>query len=181
MSEDLIFRKADIGDLYQIEGIYSRNLDEEEAGRISTGWTRNVYPTEETAKEAIDAGEMFVLEEKGRIVTCGRINKEQEDAYYVTDWRYPAPDEKIMVLHTFMTDPPYTGRGYGLRFVRCYEDYALKNGCPYLRMDTNELNARARAFYKKLGYEERGIVPCVFNGIREIRLVMLEKKLKENV
>ena len=181
MSEDLIFRKADIGDLYQIEGIYSRNLDEEEAGRISTGWTRNVYPTEETAKEAIDAGEMFVLEEKGRIVTCGRINKEQEDAYYVTDWRYPAPDEKIMVLHTFMTDPPYTGRGYGLRFVRCYEDYALKNGCPYLRMDTNELNTRARAFYKKLGYEERGIVPCLFNGIPEIHLVMLEKKLKENV
>ena len=181
MSEDLIFRKADIGDLYQIEGIYSRNLDEEEAGRISTGWTRNIYPTEETAKEAIDAGEMFVLEEKGRIVTCGRINKEQEDAYYVTDWRYPAPDEKIMVLHTFMTDPPYTGRGYGLRFVRCYEDYSLENGCPYLRMDTNELNTRARAFYKKLGYEERGIVPCLFNGIPEIHLVMLEKKLEENV
>ncbi len=181
MSDDLIFRKADIRDLDQIGGIYSRNLDEEEAGRISTGWTRNVYPTGEIAKEAIDAGEMFVLEEKGRILSCGRINKEQEDAYYVTDWRYPAPDEKVMVLHTFMTDPPYTGRGYGKIFVKCYEDYALKNGCPYLRMDTNELNTRARAFYKKLGYEERGIVPCLFNGIPEIRLVMLEKKLKENV
>ena len=179
MPDDLVFRKADISDLNQIEGIYSRNLDEEEAGRISTGWKRNVYPTAEIAKEAIEAGEMFVLEEKGRILCCGRINQEQEDAYYGADWRYPAPDEKVMVLHTFMTDPPYSGRGYGKIFVRCYEDHALKNGCPYLRMDTDEHNARARALYKKLGYEERGIVPALFNGLPEIHLVLLEKKLEE--
>ena len=179
MSDDLIFRKADTNDLDQIEGIYSRNHDEEEAGRISTGWIRDVYPTRETAKEAVEAGEMFVLEENGRILTCGRINKEQAEQYYKVTWRYPAPEEKVMVLHTLMTDPPYSGRGYGKIFVRCYEDQALKNGCPYLRMDTDEHNARARALYKKLGYEERGIVPAVFNGLPEIHLVLLEKKLEE--
>ncbi|MBQ6048946.1 MAG: GNAT family N-acetyltransferase, partial [Oscillospiraceae bacterium] len=73
MSDDLIFREADTNDLDQIEGIYSRNHDEEEAGRISTGWIRDVYPTRETAKEAVEAGEMFVLEENGRILACGRI------------------------------------------------------------------------------------------------------------
>ena len=62
MSDDLIFRKADTGDLEQIVGIYSRNHDEEEAGRISTGWKRDIYPTRKTAEDAIDAGEMFVLE-----------------------------------------------------------------------------------------------------------------------
>jgi len=181
MSDNLLFRKADIGDLDRIGLIYSRNLDEEEAGRISTGWKRDIYPTKEIAKEAIEAGEMFVLEEKGRILTCGRINQEQEDAYYGADWRYPAPDEKVMVLHTFMTDPPFYGRGYGQRFVKCYENYALQHGCPFLRMDTDEQNARARALYKKLGYEERGIVPALFNGIPDLNLVMLEKKLEENV
>ncbi len=44
-------------------------------------------------------------------------------------------------------------------------------------MDTNELNQNARSFYKKLGYNEAGILPCVFNGIPGIKLVMLEKKL----
>ena len=35
----------------------------------------------------------------------------------------------------------------------------------------------ARAMYQKLGYEERGIVPCVFNGIPGVQLVCLEKYL----
>ncbi len=179
MPDDLIFRKANTGDLEQIEGIYSRNLDEEEAGRISTGWKRNVYPTAEIAKEVIEAGEMFVLEEKGRILCCGRINKEQAEQYYKVDWRYPAPEEKVMVLHTLMTDPPLTGRGYGKIFVSCYENYAAENSCPYQRLDTNERNTRARAFYKKHGYEEKGTVSCIFNGIPDVHLVLLEKKLKE--
>ena len=44
-------------------------------------------------------------------------------------------------------------------------------------MDTNSRNARARAMYGRLGYREVGIVPCVFNGIRGVELVLLEKSL----
>lgn len=31
--------------------------------------------------------------------------------------------------------------------------------------------------YARLGYREAGIVPCVFNGIKGVGLVCLEKKL----
>jgi len=66
---------------------------------------------------------------------------------------------------------------HGRRFVDFYENYALELGCPYLRMDTNERNARARAMYKKLGYREIGVIPTVFNGIAGVNLVLLEKAL----
>lgn len=46
-------------------------------------------------------------------------------------------------------------------------------------MDTNQINAPARALYKRLGYREAGIVPCDFNGLGQIRLVCLEKLLDE--
>ena len=46
-----------------------------------------------------------------------------------------------------------------------------------LNQDTNENNKTARALYKKLGYKEISIVPCVFNGIEGVGLVLLEKKL----
>jgi len=62
--------------------------------------------------------------------------------------------------------------------VAFYEQYALQNGCFYLRMDTNARNTRARALYKSLGYTEPDIVPCVFNGIPGVQLVLLEKKLE---
>ena len=52
-----------------------------------------------------------------------------------------------------------------------------ENGCTVLRMDTNAKNAAARRLYQKLGYAEPDIVPCIFNGIPNVQLVLLEKKL----
>ena len=46
-------------------------------------------------------------------------------------------------------------------------------------MDTNARNARARAMYRRLGYREAGIAPCVFNGIPGVELVCLEKSLED--
>jgi len=82
-----------------------------------------------------------------------------------------------MVLHTLVISPAAARRGLGKAFVRFYEEYALQNGCPYLRMDTNARNLGARALYHKLGYEEADAVPCVFNGIEGVQLVLLEKYL----
>ena len=83
-----------------------------------------------------------------------------------------------MVLHALVISPEESGKGYGRAFVAFYEQYARESGCPYLRMDTNVKNARARAMYHKLGYDEIGVVPCVFNGIEGVQLVLLEKQLK---
>lgn len=71
---------------------------------------------------------------------------------------------------------PKVGRQrYGSLFVKFYEEYAREKACFYLRMDTNAINQTARALYKKLGYEEIGIVPCDFNGIPGFQMVLLEK------
>ena len=100
------------------------------------------------------------------------------DVYKDAPWQYEAADEQVMVLHTLVIDPLRKGQGLGKIFVRFYEDYARKNGCPYLRMDTNALNVPARAFYKKQGYKEIAILPCTFNNIAGVQLVLLEKKLQ---
>ena len=57
------------------------------------------------------------------------------------------------------------------------DGHGRQNGCTVLRIDTNARNLRARAMYAKLGYREAGTVPCVFNGIPDVQLVLLEKKL----
>ena len=82
-----------------------------------------------------------------------------------------------MVLHTLVVEPKSGGHGYGSAFVDFYEKHALEQGCPYLRMDTNEKNAAARRLYARLGYKEIGIVDCEFNGIAGVHLVCLEKSL----
>lgn len=171
-------RKGTEADIPRIAEIYDRILTREEAGQTPIGWQRGVYPTEQTAREAVWAGELFVLEDAGQVMAAARINGVQVPEYAHASWRYPdAPAEQVLVIHTLVVDPEAAGKGYGTAFVGFYEDEARRRGCPYLRMDTNAKNKNARKLYAGLGYWEADIVPCVFNGIAGVQLVCLEKKL----
>lgn len=173
----MVFRKATKQDIPAIAEIYEDIHTEEEAGRTSIGWIRSVYPTKKTAESSLMRGDLFVAEDQGTIWGTAIINQLQVDVYEGAVWEFPAEEGEVMVLHTLVISPKAFGKGYGKAFVKFYEDYALSQNCLYLRMDTNARNTRARAMYRKLGYKEIGIVPCVFNGIAGVQLVLLEKKL----
>ena len=172
-----MFRKATIYDLDAIAAIYDRIHTQEETGVAVIGWIRDIYPTRQTAIKAIEAEEMFVCEEDGEILCCGRINQTQDECYKDGAWQYPVSDNQVMVLHTLVVDPLRARKGCGTEFLRFYEEYAKEHNCPYLRLDTNARNLRARAFYQKHGYSQVGIVPCEFNGIAGVDLVLLEKRI----
>ena len=175
---DYTIRKANERDIPAIAGIYDRILAKEEAGQAVIGWVRGVYPTERFARTALAADDLFVLESDGRVCAAARINQEQVPEYVNGDWLYrDAPEKEIMVLHTLVVDPLCAGSGFGTAFISFYEQYAKAHACRYLRMDTNVINASARAFYAKLGFRESGIIGCVFNGIPDVKLVCLEKRL----
>ena len=173
-----MFRKATINDLEEITALYMAVHTEEEAGRMSTGWIRSVYPTRQTVESALKADDLFTEVVDGKIVAVGRINQEQVDVYKDVNWEFEVSDKQIMVLHTLAVHPEEQGKGYASAFCDFYEKYALEQGCNYLRIDTNEKNKNARRLYKKLGYKEVGIVPCIFNGIEGVPLVCLEKRIE---
>ena len=172
-----MIRKATNEDIAAIAAIYDEIHSREENGETTTGWIRGVYPVRATAEAAVARGDMFVQEFQGRIVGTGIINQIQVDVYADGDWEFPAEESQVMVLHTLIISGQVKQRGLGTEFLQFYESYALENGCRYLRLDTNARNTAARAFYKKHGYAEIGIVPTVFNGIPGVDLVLLEKKI----
>lgn len=170
-------RRAERKDIPSVAEIYSRIHQEEQQGNLTTGWLPGVYPVQSTAETALQRNDLFVLEEQSQIVAAAIINQLQVDCYAEGDWEYPASEHEVMVLHTLVVDPRCSRKGYGKQFVQFYEAFAAQNGCPYLRMDTNERNIRARSLYRSLGFRESGVVPCEFNGIPDVRLVLLEKKI----
>lgn len=172
-----MFRKAVFADIDSITEIYAAIHTEEENGRSSTGWKRNIYPTRKTAEDSVALGEMFVYEKDGKVLAAAKINKKQEKEYADIKWKHPTEAEKVMVIHTLAVLPQHKGCGIGKAFIGFYEQYAQEHGCVCLRLDTNEKNTVARSLYKKLGYTESGIIPTTFNGIPEVNLVCLEKSL----
>lgn len=171
-------RKATEKDFSQIASLYDEIHTAEEQGLLQIGWKREIYPTAETVRTALDADDLFVIEEDGVIAAAGRINQTQVDVYALVPWEYEAEDEEVMVLHMLAVRPSMSGKGYGSAFERFYEDYALERGCAVLRIDTNERNTKARRLYSRLGYREAATVPCVFNGIPGVPLVCLEKRIR---
>ena len=173
----MLIRKAEKRDIEGVAAVYDAVHAAEESGAVTIGWKRGIYPTHATAQAALERDDLFVMEEDGTIIGAAIINQVQVDVYDGAPWRHPAGDEQVCVLHTLVIDPAVGRRGYGKAFVAFYEDYARKTGCPFLRMDTNARNANARALYQTLGYEEIAVVPCVFNGLADVNLVLLEKYL----
>lgn len=158
-------RKATQEDIDAVALIFEHILEEQEKGNYTIGWQRGVYPTRNTVVTALEKDDLFVMEEDGDIVAAMRLNQEQMPEYKKCQWEYPAEDDQVMVMHTLVVEPSVIKQGYGGKMVDFYEKYAKENHCPYLRIDTNALNSRARAMYKKYGFKEIGIVPCDFNGI----------------
>lgn len=171
-------RKAKPADIDDIVKIYEKILDEEEKGLTTIGWIRNIYPTRKTAEDALVRNDLFVMTDANKVVAAAVINQIQVDEYKYAAWKHSAKDNEVMVLHGLVVDPHQKSKGYGRAFVAFYENYAKEHGCMALRMDTNARNARARSLYQKLGYEEIGMVKCVFNGIPNVNLVCLEKSLQ---
>jgi GNAT superfamily N-acetyltransferase len=173
-----MFRKAHEKDLDAIVSIYNGIFKDEEAGILTTGWVRGIYPTRKTAEDAIRAGEMFLEVHQGEIVACGRINAKQEPEYAKAFWQYPAEDTEVLVLHTLAVSRQTAGKGFGTEFIAYYEKVAADAGAKTLRLDTNKRNRAARRLYKHLGYREAGIVQATFNGIPSVALVLLEKEVR---
>ena len=174
-----MIRNATKDDIEAIANIYDKIHRAEETKQAVIGWNRSIYPVRETAIHALERGDLFVLtdQETEQVVGTAILNQIQVPEYYGASWEYDVSDSEVMVMHTLCINPEEKGKGYGKEFEEFYEKYALLNGCHYLRIDTNAKNVAARAFYKKLGYKEIAIVPCVFNGLPDVNLVLLEKKI----
>lgn len=171
-----MIRKATGDDLRAVAEIYRKIHEEERAGRYTIGWHPDIYPVEATAADALNRDELFVYEtDNGSVLASAIINRNQLDSYAGAAWTPGIGDDEVMVLHTLTVDPSVASRGIGREFVRFYEDYAGKNGCRSLRLDTQSRNERARRFYPRLGYKEIAVVPTTFHGIRDIDLVLFEK------
>lgn len=173
-----MIRLAKESDIQAIAAIYGEILDEEDKRPQSyTNWQRGKYPTADTARRALDEGTLWVAEEGGDLYGCFVLNGEQLPEYDKIPWTFAARREEVMVIHTLVVSPRWTGRGKARALVTFCEEESRRQGAKVIRLDTYEGNAPANAMYPKLGYRFAGVTEFFFQGFIHENLNCYEKAL----
>ena len=113
-----------------------------------------IYPTAEDFEADIKKGNLYVAEEKEKIIAVYVISTESDEAYNYAEWKYP--DESSMVLHRFCVSPGFQNRGIGKKVLMKIELQIKNMGYDSIRLDVFTKNPYAQSLYRNNGYEVRG-------------------------
>lgn len=148
-----MIRKAVLSDLPQIEQGFVELLEHQQTHTAYTSWRLNVYPTRATAENALSAGNLYVMEQDGKIAASMIVSQHQPEKFRDIHWRYPAQDHEVLVLNLLCVRPSRARQGIGQAMVQHLIQQAKSLRCKAVRLDTGEQNTPARALYTKQGFE----------------------------
>ena len=174
-----MIRPAKEADLPEIAALYDELLDREAAsGVIYTNWKKGSYPTESSARAALEADSLYVGRgEDGVLWGVVTLNGLQLPEYAAIPWSLDAAPEEVGVIHTLCIHPDWAGQGRGRQLIGFCEAESRRRGKTVMRLDTWEGNVPANRLYPALGYRYAGAAEFFFQGYIRETLNCYEKKL----
>lgn len=148
-------RLANYSDLEQITKII-KTVCQEMHLQGNDQWDDN-YPVTADFANDIQKKELYVSEINGLVSGFICINYSQPEEYAKISW---SSNQKPMILHRMAVAPDFRGGGIGSILLQFAEGIAQDSGVNYLRSDTNSLNDKMNALFRKLGYVFVGEMPA---------------------
>lgn len=118
-------------------------------------WEWGVYPSAETLEEDIARGDLYQMDEDGRMIGAFALSAKQEEAYVQVSWHFGV---KPVTLHRLALRPDCFGLGLAQRVLVYAKDEAERQGYDSLRLDTSSENERALKLFRSAMTREAGIV-----------------------
>lgn len=114
------------------------------------------YPSRDAFKADLERGELWVLEDKGRLLGCMALSKVMDAEYRAVEWIGATGNNRY--VHRLAIHPEFQGRGYARQLMDYAEDNARSQGAVSIRLDTFSQNLRNQRFYERRGYIRLGSV-----------------------
>lgn len=143
-----MIRKAVMEDLKDIMEIIKQTIAEMQTYN-NTQWDEN-YPQEKDFMNDIRKGDLFVVEQEGKLVGFVCINKIEPVEYSGLNWLL---NEATMIVHRMAVKPNFRRHGIGTELMKFADELALQNNIRYLKTDTYSINIKMNALFKKCGYD----------------------------
>jgi ribosomal protein S18 acetylase RimI-like enzyme len=116
---------------------------------------QNGYPSEQTARDDIAAGNAYVLVENETVLAYAAIIFGNEPAYDAIDGRW-LTDGRYAVVHRVARSSRARNKGIATRLFKLVEELCIREGIPSIRLDTNFDNAAMLRILDALGYSYCG-------------------------
>ena len=145
-------RQGVLSDLDELEGLYSDLHDHLSAGENHPGWIKGFYPVRETAERGLAENNLYIAFAGGRIAGSVILNHHPEEVYSRVKWSVDADDSQILVVHTFVVHPGFSGKGVGRSLLDFSVRLARKAGIKAIRLDVYRKNTPAIGLYEKCGF-----------------------------
>lgn len=150
-------RAATMADLPAVALLYDELCDALAAGTNWPGWKKGVYPAQEDAEQAIQAGTLYLAEDAaGRLVGSVNLSQQPEPGYDTIPWQIDAPYSELLVVHTLAVHPAFARRGVGRALVEFAERLGRSRGIKALRLDVTAGNEPALRLYESCGFVRLG-------------------------
>ena len=169
---------AEAKDSSEIMELYKRVVDAVNKSSIKLGWNTDVYPDEAFVDDAIEASEMFVVKDGGKIIAAAVVNESVNDEYSQVDWDIKDEDAKIATIHALATDPEYRGHSVSDMFLSDIETYCKDHGYKAIHLDVIDTNIPGYRLYMRNGYREIECIDMYYEVVGNRKFAMMEKVLK---
>lgn len=157
-------RKAMLSDIDGVEKNYIELLTYEKEHGAFTVWELGVYPTRETAENALSTESLYVIEHMNEICASMILNQVQPKEYNKIKWRHNVKPEEVIVVHLLCIPPSKSGCGFGTQMIKFAVRLGKQLNCKVIRLDTGAQNKPAAALYTKLGFELAGTSSMEIGG-----------------
>lgn len=160
-----VFRKATPADIDRVTESYREFITHDMANEQWTIWQLGIYPDRPAAEKGIAEDTLYVLEEEdGELIGSMILNNIQPEEYRHVDWRTPAADGEVMVVHTLCIRPTKARQGHGKEMVRLSMEEGRRQGCKVIRLDTGSKNKPSKGLYTAMGFTLTAVTAIQLDG-----------------
>ena len=150
--ENVELRKAKRTDIDTIRNIYWKLLDSSEEYASILQWKKNIYPVDSDWMGYIDREEMFLIYYDSELVGAVALSKKRAKSYSDIRWTIDAFDDETAVIHLFVVDPEYQGKGIATAALDELIRIAKETKKKAVRLDAIGTNKPAPKLYEKYGF-----------------------------
>lgn len=145
-------RKARRTDIDTIRNIYWKLLDNSEEYASILQWKKNIYPVDSDWMGYIDREEMYLIYCDSELAGAVALSKKRAKSYSDIRWTIDAFDDETAVIHLFVVDPEYQGKGIATAALDELIRIAKKTNKKAVRLDAIGTNKPAQKLYEKYGF-----------------------------